>query len=442
MESLALKRIRLFNVKGYTKLDMDLGDNKSSVLLSGDNGNGKTTLIRSIAIGLADQMGAFGLMSELSGSWVHYGQTSATIELTLISTTSEEFKLTTEIVEDEYGSIKIKKITQKRSEKNNWVIAGDDFPYYDLYCTAYGTGLRNLGKERYSQYYLTDSVYQLFKTDSKLTEQELTLRRLLDYDSPNKAIREKRKTAIFNAVNKILHLPDGWSIDLEPTGIYFVNKNLNDSDGNPEKTELTSTGDGVRATTTMLLDMMSWWHLYLEEIPKDESGYEDLCRANLITNFEKYHGIVIIDEIELHLHPSWQRQIVRNLVNTFPNVQFVFTTHSAMCVAGATDLVAKKKLKFFRISPDDTEELSLSEGSTVNDILRTKAFGISTTTSDAFEESLSQKEGELATEFRYSYGQSTNTSEEIFEQLRINNPNQQYLKNLMASQIELMKKLK
>ncbi|MUJ36026.1 retron Ec78 anti-phage system effector ATPase PtuA [Aliivibrio fischeri] len=40
------------------------------------------------------------------------------------------------------------------------------------------------------------------------------------------------------------------------------------------------------------------------------------------------HGIVIIDEIELHLHPRWQQEIILGLVNTFPNLQFIVTTHS------------------------------------------------------------------------------------------------------------------
>ena len=39
-------------------------------------------------------------------------------------------------------------------------------------------------------------------------------------------------------------------------------------------------------------------------------------------------GIVLIDEIELHLHPSWQRKICKFLTETFPNCQFVITTHS------------------------------------------------------------------------------------------------------------------
>ncbi|EML0258860.1 AAA family ATPase, partial [Vibrio cholerae] len=40
------------------------------------------------------------------------------------------------------------------------------------------------------------------------------------------------------------------------------------------------------------------------------------------------HGIVVIDEIELHLHPKWQQEIIIGLQTTFPNLQFIVTTHS------------------------------------------------------------------------------------------------------------------
>ncbi len=42
------------------------------------------------------------------------------------------------------------------------------------------------------------------------------------------------------------------------------------------------------------------------------------------------HGIVLIDEVDLHLHPSWQRAVIPKLQNTFPNCQFIVTTHSPL----------------------------------------------------------------------------------------------------------------
>lgn len=44
-------------------------------------------------------------------------------------------------------------------------------------------------------------------------------------------------------------------------------------------------------------------------------------------------GVVLIDEIELHLHPQWQREIIPALTRTFPNCQFIVTTHSPQVVS-------------------------------------------------------------------------------------------------------------
>ncbi len=47
-----------------------------------------------------------------------------------------------------------------------------------------------------------------------------------------------------------------------------------------------------------------------------------------------FEGIVLIDEIDLHLHPTWQKGIVRALRETFPGLQFIATTHSPMVLPG------------------------------------------------------------------------------------------------------------
>lgn len=43
-------------------------------------------------------------------------------------------------------------------------------------------------------------------------------------------------------------------------------------------------------------------------------------------------GVVLIDEIDLHLHPKWQRQVVNDLQQAFPNIQFIATTHSPFII--------------------------------------------------------------------------------------------------------------
>jgi len=64
----------------------------------------------------------------------------------------------------------------------------------------------------------------------------------------------------------------------------------------------------------------------------------DLARRLIVANpisENPLHGdgVVLIDEIDLHLHPSWQRAIVPNLMKIFPNCQFIITTHSHLVLS-------------------------------------------------------------------------------------------------------------
>ena len=50
-------------------------------------------------------------------------------------------------------------------------------------------------------------------------------------------------------------------------------------------------------------------------------------------------GIVLIDEVDMHLHPKWQRTLINQLTTTFPNCQFVLTTHSPLVISDSKDML-------------------------------------------------------------------------------------------------------
>jgi uncharacterized protein (TIGR02646 family) len=65
----------------------------------------------------------------------------------------------------------------------------------------------------------------------------------------------------------------------------------------------------------------------------------DICR-NLLehwSNLEIAHGVVLVDEIETHLHPRWKMRVMSSLREAFPRVQFVVTTHDPLCIRGMDD---------------------------------------------------------------------------------------------------------
>ena len=50
-------------------------------------------------------------------------------------------------------------------------------------------------------------------------------------------------------------------------------------------------------------------------------------------------GIILIDEIDMHLHPQWQRSIIQRLQITFPNCQFILTTHSPLVISDTQNIL-------------------------------------------------------------------------------------------------------
>ena len=81
---------------------------------------------------------------------------------------------------------------------------------------------------------------------------------------------------------------------------------------NSEKLALDQLSGGYRAVLALVADLA--WRM--------AQGNPHL------DNPLSSEAIILIDEIELHLHPSWQQRILNDLMRTFPNAQFIVSTHS------------------------------------------------------------------------------------------------------------------
>ena len=79
--------------------------------------------------------------------------------------------------------------------------------------------------------------------------------------------------------------------------------------------------------TSLLKDLPAGYHR-LYSIVLDLA-----CRSYILNGNKEPSGIVLIDEIDLHLHPSLEQEVVQCLREVFPNVQFIITTHSASVIA-------------------------------------------------------------------------------------------------------------
>ena len=100
----------------------------------------------------------------------------------------------------------------------------------------------------------------------------------------------------------------------------------------------------------------------------------DLARRLAIANPDptknalEGEGIILIDEIEVHLHPKWQRDIIPRLTSTFPNCQFIVTTHSPQVLSNV-----KKENVFivedFQVYPADAYTFGRDSNSILSELM-------------------------------------------------------------------------
>jgi energy-coupling factor transporter ATP-binding protein EcfA2 len=189
---------------------------------------------------------------------------------------------------------------------------------FSLQCYGYGS-TRRMGKTSLSDTLSSDPASTLFSDDAELINAEEWLLQA-DYAaarSDSKTNRfEQRLTLIKETLEKIL--PDIDDIRIAPA---------NETRSRPIAEFLTpygwvslsSLGLGYRTVIAWIVDLAA---RMVERYP---SSPDPLAEP----------AVVLVDEIDLHLHPKWQRIIMSFLTERFPNTQFIVTAHSPLVVQSA-----------------------------------------------------------------------------------------------------------
>lgn len=133
--------------------------------------------------------------------------------------------------------------------------------------------------------------------------------------------------------------------------------------------------DGYRSYIGLVADML----YHLNHVCPKKSKLTDLT------------GVVLIDDIDVHLHPKWQREVVPKLAGTFPNLQFIITSHSPL-VAGTLHAANIRVVEDNAIS-EYTERI---DGLTSDQILTSSYFGLDSTRSPAAVAKLAGIAGRVA----------------------------------------------
>lgn len=127
---------------------------------------------------------------------------------------------------------------------------------------------------------------------------------------------------------------------------------LNVRSAGQSRFNICSKADNVAIVPT--LDSLSSGQLALFNMFATIIRYADNNDINKSIQIENIQGIVVIDEIELHLHTSLQKKVLPQLLKLFPKVQFIITTHSPLFLMGMKDVFGDDDFEIYQM-PDGTK---------------------------------------------------------------------------------------
>lgn len=341
-----ISKIELKNIRCFEDFSIELERNGESVLwttILGDNATGKTTLLRSIAIGLCDESSASGLLKESDeeGYFIRRSRNKATIYIELRNVFDPKVKVSIKTIIDRFR-IKKGKYFERLRQSTNPVY--DRFPWDNIFVCAYGAGRGISGTGDIAGYSVINAVYNMFNYNEVLQNPELTIRR----------IKRGSQKEVLRTLKSLMNTNE---IKIPPSGI-----EVNGPWG--KRMPLRDLADGYKSTFLWVTDLLGWALSYKPEINSSKDIY----------------GIVLVDEIEQHLHPKWQKVVVYRLKKQFPNVQFITTTHSPLVASSVGQLLeGKNRDKLIHLELKDKnkivyKELEPLKGLKVDQILASKAF--------------------------------------------------------------------
>ena len=171
---------------------------------------------------------------------------------------------------------------------------------------AYGTHRGRYSSDDYEEY----GFMTLFDNNLELINPEQWIKDLALDQTKQKDQKigvEALKQVINNILNKDV------TIEIEGSRVVFVERGYRES--------IDELSEGYRSMIIFVCDLL----------------YRLLDNNPQTNNIFKIPAVVLVDEIDEHLHLKWQRHIVKKLRDIFPNIQFIFTTHSPTIIQGASN---------------------------------------------------------------------------------------------------------
>lgn len=336
-----LEKLKIHNFRRFEDLTIDFHPRMTVIV--GANGIGKTTVLEATAVTVGTFFNPFGNLSS-TGFEPNGDPRRISFEKGSVVDSQKQFPVETEA----YGAVGEQNIIWKRvlnSEKGRTTIKeasqlisigkkyqkrlqnGDD----DLILPViayYGTGrLWDYHKGKSSNVFKTNTrtngyitcldgtanVKLMMNWFAKMTVTRYQRFELGEGDTPELDVVYDAMAACLKSATNYENIRFRYDMTSNELIVYYT------KDGKKEKMPLSLMSDGFKGTISLVADIA-----YRMIVLNPQLGRRTL---------EETDGIVMIDEIDLHLHPAWQQKILDDLQNIFPKVQFIVTTHAPAVIS-------------------------------------------------------------------------------------------------------------
>lgn len=367
--SLSIENARCFSEKQTLKLSDEAGRPARWTILLGNNGTGKTTLLQSlaaIAASLREKPQRKGAEQfSLQGEWLrlpemlrshlrHSGNVTLEAELALRQQGIGSLVTPTALTR---SSLEV-----ERNGAFQGIVVTGTHPSIDEesypFCFAYSAG-RRLTLPSFGESNIDDPVANLFNDSIPLRNAEEWLLQL-DYSATKESpIQQRQKRRLDHVRRLLLHIL-------------------------PEVTDLRFSVPSEQQPTPRVEFLTPYGWVHLRALGY---GYQTLIAwmVDLASRLvERYPdsadplaepAVVLVDEIDLHLHPVWQRTLISHLTERFPHTQFIVTAHSPLVVqsAGEANLAVLRREGDHVVIDNDVQSV---HGWRVDQIYTSELFGL------------------------------------------------------------------
>lgn len=326
-----IETVKIQHIRSIKEFEMRFPAPAGWHVLIGDNGSGKSSIIRALTLGVLGLDNANALASfEDFSRWLPPEENFGKVSLNIVRDNEVDmpaYKASKQV----QSAIDIKRINGNgkvildgKVIPNN-ALWGDYSGTSGWFIAAYGPFRRLRGGTEAFAHIINSrprlgACLSAFRDDVALTQLTAWLKDLA-LDARKKSKAKTSLDALITFINTSGLLPGDAVLldDIDSEGI-----KIRDANGVP--VSIFESSDGFRSILSMTIDIIR----FLMETYTVDKVFKNKDQSAI-----DLPGVILIDEVDAHLHPVWQTRIGEWFTRFFPNIQFIVTTHSPLVCRAA-----------------------------------------------------------------------------------------------------------